>query len=157
MLICLLFSSSFFYSLDARAPRKYFVFSASTPAPPVMDPKYKIAYWLTDKKKSKLKIDQIEQLLNRDGYQLIRITKPDDFVTKGPFAVFFHKLTDITVNFNISKHQSGDHQMIHKSNYSNSNDEEAENWIQKYKVSVCAREIDSMTLFDSTKKIEIRK
>ena len=89
-----------------------------------MDPKFKIAYWLTDKKKLKLKIDQIEELLNKDGYQLIRIQEPDDFETKGPFSVFFHKLSDITINsFN----------NIENPNY-NSEDENVENWIQKYKV-----------------------
>lgn len=116
------------------------------------DPKFKIAYWLTDKKKSKLKIDLIEQQLKRDGYQLIRIQNPDDFETKGPFSVFcmylksqvyffvtfhqleltrsislqVHKLTDITINFNLKT-----------SNHSTTRpqDKETEKWIQKYKVS----------------------
>jgi len=99
-----------------------------------MDPKFKIAYWLTDKKKSKLKIDQIEQLLNHDGYQLIRITRPEDFESKGPFSVFFHKVTDLTVNFNISKQrqqQQTDDNLNKISNY-NTIDRDAENWIEKY-------------------------
>lgn len=92
-----------------------------------MDTKFKIAYWLTDKKKSKLKINQIEEQLNKENYQLIRIQKPDDFEFKGPFSVFFHKLTDITINSNSLYNTDK------SPNYS-SNDQETENWIQKYKV-----------------------
>ena len=94
-----------------------------------MDPKFKIAYWLTDKKKSKLKIDQVERLLQQEAYQLIRIQNPDDFELKGPFSVFFHKLTDITINSNSLNESTADN----SPNYS-SDDQEVENWIRKYKV-----------------------
>lgn len=97
-----------------------------------MDPKFKIAYWLTDKKKSKLKIDQVERLLNEKQYQLIRIQRPEDFEAKGPFSVFFHKLTDITINSNRLNDTTADN---NSPNYS-SDDQEVENWIRKYKVSV---------------------
>ena len=96
-----------------------------------MDPKFKIAYWLTDKKKSKLKIDQVERLLSQEHYQLIRIQSPDDFEAKGPFSVFFHKLTDITINSNSLNESTADN----SPNYS-SDDQEVENWIRKYKVGV---------------------
>lgn len=94
-----------------------------------MDPKFKIAYWLTDKKKSKLKIDQVERLLQQEHYQLIRVQSPEDFEAKGPFSVFFHKLTDITINSNSLNESTADN----SPNYS-SDDQEVENWIRKYKV-----------------------
>lgn len=91
-----------------------------------MDPKFRIGYWLTDKKKSKLKIDQVEQLLKSEGYELIRITKLEDFEKKGPFSVFFHKFSDITIDFSILRDNQS----------SKRNLSESEKWILKYKVNI---------------------